>query len=223
VEKLLESYMTNPSEAFVNCVLTDIFPGRRTQQVISSYTGVIRDAFSQLIRNRVNNILKQAINQNVSIETSETEKAAPLASESEDNDGVVTTQEEIEAFAIIKSIVRDSVDINRIFLRDSKGSCSIVLDDNQRKPLIKLFFNDSAKKRIVLFNDKANKKENQFSIADAFEIYNHSESIKKTLENYLTAAPKKAKDDKVDEGLETSGSSELSEPNPDGEPESTNI
>jgi hypothetical protein len=195
VEKLLETYMTDPPEAFVNCVLTDVFPGRKTQQIVTTYSGVIKEAFSQLIKNRVNSILTKALSQNVSIGEVEPEKKESSLSADEENEGVVTTREEIEAFAIVKTIVRPEIDVNRVFLRDSKGSCSIVMDDHQRKPLIKLFFNDSSKKRIVLFNDRTNKKGNQFPITDVFEIYEHAESIKATLKGYLAAPAKKTKDE----------------------------
>ncbi|MDR1873332.1 MAG: type I restriction enzyme HsdR N-terminal domain-containing protein [Deltaproteobacteria bacterium] len=196
VAKLLESYMTNPSEAFVNCVLTDIFPGRRTQQIVSTYSGVIKDAFNQLIRDRVNGVLKRAINQNVSsgeILAETPVKGGP--SELEGEEGVITTPEEIEAHAIVKSIVRAIVPIERILLRDSKGSCSIVLD-NFRKPLIKLFFNDVSKKKVVFFNDKESKTVNKIPVENVFDIYNHSDVILETLNNYLNAPPKAPKEEK---------------------------
>jgi hypothetical protein len=189
---LLESYLTAPTETLVNCILTDMeYPGRKNQQVIATYTSVIQEAFKQLITNRVSGVLRTALNQNINplaeVEVvpvkSPVSAPAPLPSDDE----IFTSPEEIEAFAVIKTILREEVDINRVILRDSKGSCSIILDDTNRKPIIKLYFNDLAKKRIVLYNDRSSKKETQLLIEDVLDIYNYSETIKETVRNYMTA------------------------------------
>ncbi|MDR2353151.1 MAG: type I restriction enzyme HsdR N-terminal domain-containing protein [Deltaproteobacteria bacterium] len=191
IEKLLESYMTNPSEAFVRCVLKDVASVKNTQQVISTYAPIIKDAFNQLIRTRVSNILKQAMNQNVINSEVEIEKANSEIQQNEVNNSTSVSTEEIEAFTIVKSIIRSEIDISRITFKDFKASCSIVLDDNFRKPLIKLCFDDSSKKRIILYNDKQNIKENQFLIDNVFEIYNYSEAIISTLKEYTKISLKR--------------------------------
>jgi hypothetical protein len=126
------------------------------------------------------------------------------SSENEDSDGMVTTQDKIEAFAIVKTIVRPEIEVSRVFIRDSKISCSIIFDDNQREPLIKLFFNDSSKKRIALFNDRSNKKAHLIPVTDVFEIYEYAESIIATLKNYLSSLLHKETDEGPgDESAET--------------------
>ncbi len=56
-------------------------------------------------------------------------------------DLVETTEEEIEGFYIVKAIVRSAVKADRVVMRDAKSYCAILLDDNNRRPLIRLHFN----------------------------------------------------------------------------------
>ncbi len=58
---------------------------------------------------------------------------------------VTTTTEELKGFHIIRAIVRGIVPTKRIFMRDAQSYCAILLDDNNRKPICRLRFNNSEK------------------------------------------------------------------------------
>jgi hypothetical protein len=202
VENLLENYLTKPTEGLVNCILTDMeFPGRKNQQVVATYTTIIKEAFGQLIRNRVNNVLRKALNQDIHgpEEVKQNPSGEPTEPSQTIDDGIVTTPEEYETLAIIKTILKDEIPVSRVFLRDSKASCAIILDDSNRKQIIKLYYNDLSKKRIVLFNDRSTKKENQISINDIYEIFNYADAIKETVKNYdLTPTKNKKEESKLE-------------------------
>lgn len=72
---------------------------------------------------------------------SETE---PSTTESKD-DKIVTTEEEIESYLVVKSILRPFVDISRIVYRDAQTYFAILLDDNNRKPICRMYFNGISK------------------------------------------------------------------------------
>lgn len=54
---------------------------------------------------------------------------------------IVTTEEEKEAYYLVKSLLMGTVDPGRVAMRDSISYCSILLDDNRLKPLCRLYFN----------------------------------------------------------------------------------
>lgn len=54
---------------------------------------------------------------------------------------IVTTAQKLEGIMIIKAILRPTVDVSRVTLRDTKSYCGVILDDNSRKPLCRLWFN----------------------------------------------------------------------------------
>ena len=49
---------------------------------------------------------------------------------------IVTTEEEIEAFYIIRGMLAGSVDVNDIVHRDTESYFGILYKDNNRKPIL---------------------------------------------------------------------------------------
>lgn len=61
------------------------------------------------------------------------------------NSGIITTDEELKYFHIIKTIIAHHKDIetDRVGYRDMKGKFTILLDDNQRKKICDLYITNS--------------------------------------------------------------------------------
>lgn len=97
---------------------------------------------------------------------------------------IVTTTEEMEGFYIVRAILRQVVDVNRVAHRDVKSYFGILLDDNNRKPLCRLHFNTS-QKYLGLFD--SNKEEERVPIDSIDEIYNYAEHVKATVKLYEEA------------------------------------
>lgn len=92
---------------------------------------------------------------------------------------VVTTEEELEGFMIVKTILRQVVPVTRISYRDAQSYFAILLDDNNRKSICRLYLNGS-KKYIATFDDQ--KKEVKNEIIPLDDIFNFSDDLKKTVE-----------------------------------------
>ncbi|MES2730544.1 MAG: hypothetical protein V4714_02305 [Bacteroidota bacterium] len=85
----------------------------------------------------------------------------------------VTTQEEMEAFFIIKSILRSTVRSQIITFRDAQTYFVVFMDDNNRHPVCQLYLN--GKKQIGLFD--ADKKEVKHQLNTLADIYNFSQPL----------------------------------------------
>ena len=96
----------------------------------------------------------------------------------------MTTAEELEGFFIIKSILREEVDAERIVSRDVRSYFGILLDDNNRKPLARLHFNSGTKK-LGLF-DNSEKREDRVVLQNLDDIYSHRSRLLATLSFYET-------------------------------------
>jgi hypothetical protein len=94
---------------------------------------------------------------------------------------VVTTDEEREAFLIVKAILREIVDPGRIYLRDAESYCAIILDDNNRRPICRLRFGTN-KKAVGFFS--ADKTEERVSIAGLNDLFLHADRLKATVALY---------------------------------------
>jgi hypothetical protein len=96
-------------------------------------------------------------------------------------DVIETTAEELEGFYIIKSLLRKAVDPNRIAYRDTLSYFGVLLDDNNRKPLARLYFNRS-QKYLGTFDES--RKETRVPIGSLDDIYQHSKELLRVLKFY---------------------------------------
>lgn len=178
IKKILEEELTNPSEPFVRFFASQIFDGRLTKPVIEQFTKIVQEARRQFVNEKLNERLKSALSANESPkdEMPPEEVDEPL----EDSDGIITTEEEIEGYNVVKAILRETVDVKRVTMRDTKSYCGILLDDNNRKPICRLHFNSSQKYIGIL----SQKKEERFVIDSVDDIFKYAEQIKSTAAEY---------------------------------------
>ncbi len=99
----------------------------------------------------------------------------PIIESDSNEDKVVTTEEELQGFLIIKSILWSSVDIQKVIARDTKSYFGILYDDNNRKKIANLYFNSKSIKRIGIFTE--GKIETKFDISSLDDIYKHSDLL----------------------------------------------
>lgn len=186
IQNKLAEWMANPSEEFVRLVAADHLSGKRfTPAVKEQFTAIAKRAFQQLIGDRINDRLRVAMTPD---QLPEPIAAAPVASqdtpaETLDGPATETTPQEIEGFHIVKALLRGVVDTKRIVMRDAQSYCAILLDDNNRKPICRLRFNNTTK--LVLGVMDASKNEEKVPLADLDELYNYGDQLKATVQSYL--------------------------------------
>lgn len=164
-----------PSEDIVRLFVTRVYDGRFTQNVRADFQPIVQQAFKDTIRELVNQRLSSALDD-------DPPPAVASVDEPEaDEDGIVTTEEEIEGYNIIKAIVREVVKPDRVTMRDAKSYCAILMDDNNRKPLARLHFNRSTK-YIGLFD--AEKKEERVQLDSLDDIFAQADKLKETARLY---------------------------------------
>jgi hypothetical protein len=176
INHLVESEFASPSQELVRFILGHVYTGLKTQPVIEQFTPIVKQAINLLINGRINDRLKSAL-------TSDEEKTEVLEEETilEKETNVVTTQEELDGFYIVRAILHEVVDVSRVVHRDNKSYFGILLDDNNRKPLCRLHFNTSQKYIGLIANDKT---ETRQPIQGLNEIYNYAAKIKETVGYY---------------------------------------
>lgn len=177
IKKYFNAQLNEPNSEFVRFFAGQVYSGRLTQTAIEQFTPIVRSALNQFIRDKVNERLKSALDADTTQED-EQELAEELSEDK--TKGIVTTDEENEGLMIVKAIVREVVDVKRIFMRDTKSYCGIILDDNNRKPICRLHFN-TTQKYLGLITNKA---EEKVPINDLNEIFNYADRLKTTVKEY---------------------------------------
>jgi hypothetical protein len=182
IQNKLSEWMQSPSEEFVRLVSSDLYANRRfTPALKEQFTAITKRAFEQLIGESINERLKGAMTQAPNLAP---EPQAPAATMLPTGDPqIVTTPEEIEGFHIVRAILRGTIDPKRVHMRDAQSYCAILLDDNNRKPICRLRFNNTDKLSLGVFSDK--KEEERFSLNSLDDIYNHAEQLRATVSTHL--------------------------------------
>lgn len=181
LKAVLSKEFSEPSPEFVKLFSKQVYDGMITPKLLEQFTTLVKKSISSLISDIISERLKSALKSETTKEEKEAEESK---STEEDNSGVITTAEELEGYMIVKAIVRQVTDVSRIAYRDALSYFAILFDDNNRKPVCRLYFN-SSKKYISTF-DK-DKKETKHLIEKLDDIYNYSDQIKETVTNYLEA------------------------------------
>ena len=179
IRRIVAEEFADPSEDFVRLVFKKMETGKlfnSTQK--EKLTPLLKLALDTFISEKVKANLDAALKT-----TTEAQEEAEANMPVIGNDtGVVTTQDETDACNIIKAIAAADVSPDRVVMRDAKSYCAILFDDNNRKPLCRLFFNNAEKKQIVLFDGP---QEEKFAIEKISELYNYRDRILATVKKYL--------------------------------------
>lgn len=101
-----------------------------------------------------------------------------------EKDLIVTTAEEMEAYFIVKSIIRTELPSSRIFYRDAQSYFAIIADDNNRRPIARLYFNGK-KKSIGYFSADGSKTETKIAIESLDDIYALAPQLHEVAKTYV--------------------------------------
>jgi hypothetical protein len=179
LKNILQQEFANPTPDFVKHFAKKVYPGVITAKILEQFTNLTRKSISQHISDLITERLKtalnkedQAVKEQEAIDQAEKEKA--------ETSKVETTEEELEGFMIVKTILRQKIAVNRISHRDAQSYFAILLDDNNRKTICRLYLNGSKKYFVTL--DEA-KKEVKNEINSLDEIFNFSETLFQTIDN----------------------------------------
>jgi hypothetical protein len=173
LKALLSREMSNPSADFVRFLAKSVYPGVITAKVLDQFTILTRKSASQLLSDQITDRLKTALSKENEVAQLPEMLNQDTGSKAESESKIITTEEELEGFMIVKSILRKYVGANRIVYRDAQTYFAILLDDNNRKTICRLYF--GKRKVIGIFDEQKN--ETKFELNNIDEIFNHEEKL----------------------------------------------
>ena len=169
VAKELEKEFSDPSEEFVRLVANRVHEGRVTSSIKDHFKSLITASINNLIREQVNKRLTSALQASNPADADETDMPS-----SGNTDGVVTTQDELDGFNIVRAIGSRNVEPSRIVMRDAKSYCAILLDDNNRKTIARLHFNSPTARHFGTFSGK---EETRHAVNNPVDIYQFEKQV----------------------------------------------
>jgi len=199
IRRIIATEVKEPSEEWVRFFVNRIYEGRTTQRILDQFRPLVAKALNQYVGDQVNSRLKTALGDDAPDPNRSTE-LAPTAvtaqppigqaviadsveSESKADPDVVTTDEELEGFNIVRAIAVSEVGPERIHYRDGKTYFAILLDNNNRKPIIRLHLNGKSVKFVTTF--EASKDGVRHDVQSVVDIYTvATEQIRQVIRQY---------------------------------------
>ncbi len=190
VKKIIRSEFEEPSPELVKMLTKRVYEGIVTQKVLDQFTDIVKRA----LKSHINDVMSEKLG--IAIKATEvagapiqTSQAAPeqkVEEPKKDDEKVSkinTTMEEIEGYYIVKSIVCEVIASERVTYRDSQSYFAIFADDNNRRPICRLHFNNTNNKRIGFVDE--NKNEQMESIEKLDDIYNYKKQLIEAAKRYI--------------------------------------
>lgn len=184
LKTIIRDEFQTPSEELVSLFAKRVYDGRVTKNVIEQFTDLVKKSFTDYINDAIADRL------NIAMSTTETKSEQVVTTDNTtaqddevENSKIVTTDEEMEGFFIVKAILRSIIPGERIFYRDLQTYFAIIIDDNNRKTICRLYFNNPDHKYIAII--KADKSEACYGIDSLDDIYGHAEELRKEAEKFI--------------------------------------
>lgn len=192
LRNVLTQEIDSPEPEFVRFFIKKIEENKTvTQRVIEQFTPLIKKAFNGIINERITERLGRAIK---SEEDDEQNKPDSTASQSRyieqnfdnidvdgDEESRTATQDELDSFYVVKSIIREVIDPKRLTYRKLQYYVRIMIDDNTRQSLCILRF--SKRKKYVDFH-KDECWTGIIPINSVDDIYNYASELKQMATQY---------------------------------------
>lgn len=185
IRNALKEIFSNPSDDYVRYILgSGVYEGLKTQNVIDKFKPLIKKSMTSYINDLVNEKIQTALKSEEEPETNaiDTKENTKTNDELDANHQIITTEDEIESFFIIKSILRNDIDISRITYKDTKSYFGVLVDNKVTKWICRLFLKDSVMYMIVQNENKENVK---YPLEKIDDIYNYSEVLIEKASSYI--------------------------------------
>jgi hypothetical protein len=181
IRKEFEKEIETPSDEIVKLLVNRFFDKPLIASRMLAFKEYTKKALAISINESISDRLKSALSINEKIEKQENNKVNAVDQNSEITK-IITTAEELEAFQIVKAILREKITSDRISPRDTQSYFGILLDDNNRKPICRFHFNTINKYLEVFHKGKDAGEKKQLASLD--EIYEYRDELHQTIANY---------------------------------------
>lgn len=182
IQREIAALMDAPSEDFQQLLMERVSGGAITTQLSDQFPPMLLKAIAQYTADIAHGRTKPSpkagpVEMPIIVNVLPQEMKALTEAVPEaiaDDVRVGTTQEELEGFLIVKSIVRAAVNTQRLGQQDRPTHFGVVLDDNERKTVCRFHFNRTQKYVGVVDEQQ---REKRFAITYLDELYDLSDAL----------------------------------------------
>lgn len=148
------------------------FDGVITKKVVEKFTPVLARALNQYLKGKIQDCLNSAMDKE---ETDKTDTPPePIEKVETKDDGIITTEDELQACFILKSIAGELASINDIVMKDYKQFCNFYYKKCLNSELVlRLYFNE--KPYFIGLFDKD--EEERIAVDNPQDLFTHKQRL----------------------------------------------
>lgn len=180
--------LDNPSDDFLRLFLQGCYSGQKNQTVLERFRPILRKALGDYISEIMNEKIKTALSPEGDTERAAVEAPAPVEAPdsageaSERESKIVTTEEELEAYFVIKHLLSDLCPFQDITYRDAESYFNVLYKNNRLKWICRLQLTDNKKILILPAEDKTKVK---YTLESIYDLEQYSEQLHDILKRFL--------------------------------------
>lgn len=184
---VMKAQLDSPSDDFIRFFLQSCYSGAKTQNVLEKFRPILKKALNDFISEMMNDKIKTALGgTGGTVSVTDTTPADVPEAKEEDADkrtrNIVTTEEELEAYFIIKNMLSSVVSIKDITYKDTESYIGVLYKGNTRKWICRLRLTDTQK--VLIVPEDGNKKA-KYTLTDIYDLNNYQELLSGILQKYL--------------------------------------
>lgn len=171
IKSILNKEFISPTPDFVKFFIRQVYDGQATQKVVEQFTPIVKKSIASvvndIISDRLNVAIKSGEQQDVPATQEETkpveDDTLPVGVVAMDKgNNIITTQEEIDAYNIIRSILRKFISANKIVYKDFKTYFAIGIEKPSYWWICRLSF--GSRKKSIYFPTEDYKSQEKYDI-----------------------------------------------------------
>ncbi len=180
-KEIINKQLEEPDEEFVRFFFKKALPNSSfTENARRQFKPLVKRAFQQLLRDRFDAKLRSAL-ENEEKKENDDQLIDEETIVEEASNGIITTDEELQGYYIIRAILQRVIHPDQIYYKDTKNYFGIWLHiDKNKKQICRLWLNFKQKYLEIL--DKS-VMENSVPIESVSDIYKYEEALVKAVKN----------------------------------------
>lgn len=180
---VIQRELADPSPDFTRYVVKQVYSGLVTQRVIDEFRPLLKRSISYYINDIISDRLKVAMKESETTpQTGETQEEEAV--EDVVDDGIVTTDEELDAYHICRAILSEYINPERITYKDTKRYFAVLLDGKVTQTICRFRFNYRDIRRISFITADKLEENVDLENGDLCEIYKYKDKLVEIAQRY---------------------------------------
>lgn len=186
-KRVFSALLEAPSDEFLRLFLQDCYSGVKTQTVLEKFRPLLKKALNDYISETMNEKIKAALGNNSEKapqpEKSLTDELPEGEVSIEPSSKIITTEEELEAYFIVKNMLCDMVPLKDITYKDTESYINMLYKGNSRKWICR--FQLTATKKLMFVPSEDKKTVVKYNLEDIYQISQYSDILHEVLARYI--------------------------------------